>query len=166
MREAQRQNDGVSSFMRLNALLRIIAASALWALPCVAQTTVVKPGATVRFRLAADDPYRQGLLSQLTADSLIVERCPLCYGRLRYGRVEVSRLDVSRRVSSGTRVLTGVLLGGGVGLLAGAASAGSCHGGPECDLSGLAVPALGLLGAVFGGLGAYLSSYIWEPVTN
>jgi len=154
--------------MRLTPLLRF-ATAILWvggAAPCVAQTSVVKPGATVRFRLASDDPYRQAQLLQITSDSLIVERCPLCYGRLRYGRVEVLRLEVSRRVASGSRVVTGVLVGGGVGLLAGVGSAASCHGGPKCDLAALAVPALGLLGAAFGGIGAYLSSYIWEPVTN
>jgi hypothetical protein len=151
-------------FMPLNALLRTLAATALCAIPCVAQTTVVKAGATVRFRLAAGDPYRQGQLAQLTADSLIVERCPLCNGRLRYGRVELERLDVSRRVDGGSRVAKGVLIGGGAGLLAGVASEATCHGGPRCEFAALAIPFLTFVGAAVGGIAAYLSSYVWESV--
>ena len=129
-----------------------------------AQQTVLKAGATVRFRLGGDDFYRQGQVSQLTADSLIVERCPNCDDRFRYSRAELSRFDVSKRIGGAGRVMTGVLLGGAIGLAGGFVSAETCGGGSRCELAALDVPLFTILGLLVGGVVAYLTSYTWEPV--
>lgn len=124
----------------------------------------MKPGSTIRFRLGADDPDHVARLSQLTPDSLILAHCETCFGRLRYGREEVLRLDVSRRAVSSSRIGMGALIGGLVGAAVGATGAATCHGGPRCEMAGEAAPFLFLLGAALGGIGAYLTAYVWDPV--
>lgn len=145
-----------------------LAAVTLAAVMCVtssgAQTTVVKPGSTIRFRLGADDPYHVARLSRLTADSLILEHCETCFGSLRFGREQVLRLDVSRRVTSSARIGWGALIGGVAGAGVGAVASATCHGGPKCVMAGEEGPFLFLLGAALGGIAAYITSYIWDPV--
>lgn len=125
----------------------------------------VEPGASIRFQIVGDSLFRTGFLSRLTRDSLIVERCPTCYGRLVYAREEVTRLDVSKRTNGGSRALTGFALGASAGLALGYLSAVNCKGGDRCDASIVAIPFGGILGGLIGGLAGYLSGFKWEPVS-
>lgn len=125
----------------------------------------VDPGASIRFQILGDSLFRSGILSRLTRDSLIVERCPTCYGRLDYGRGELTRLDVSRRLAGGSRALTGFAIGASAGLGIGWLSGINCKGGDKCDGTIVAIPFLGILGGLIGGAAGYLSAYKWEPVS-
>lgn len=129
-----------------------------------AQSSIVQQGATVRFRLGTEDAFRSGQLATLTADSLILTRCPTCNGRLLYGRSEINSLEVMRNTDSGSRIVHGVLLGAAVGGGLGYLSATTCHGTEKCDLAGLAVPFGAVLGGLIGAAAGYLGSYKWEPV--
>ena len=157
--------------IRRKVSLRIfvsLAAVAWMAVMCVtssgAQTTVVKPGSTIRFRLGADDPYHVARLSRLTADSLILAHCETCFGRLGYGRDEVRRLDVSHRAVSSARIGLGALIGGALGAGVGLIDSARCQGGPKCELAAAEGPLLFLIGAAVGGISAYLTAYTWDPV--
>ena len=125
----------------------------------------IQPGSTVRFQIGGDIAYRSGVLSRFTADSLIVERCPTCQGRLLYGRGELTRLDVSERIPSGSRVLSGFAIGGIVGFALGYLLASTCKGiGDQCDAGIVVFAGGGLLGSLIGATAGYLSSYKWKPV--
>ena len=102
---------------------------------------------------------RVGRLSWLTTDSLVLDHCDNC-DRLHYDRRELTRLDVSHRAAGQTRIITGMLIGSVVGIGAGAI----CHGGPKCEFQSAGGPVRPLLGAALGGITAYLTSYIWDPV--
>ncbi len=125
----------------------------------------VEPGASIRFQIFGDSSFRTGFLSRFTPDSMVVERCPTCYGRLRYGRGELARLDVSKRTDPGSRALTGFAIGGAAGLALGYLSGVNCKGGDKCDLALLAIPFGGILGGLIGGMAGYLSGFKWQPVT-
>lgn len=152
--------------VELMRIVAVVVACVVWladpiSLP--AQETVVKSGATVRFRTAPDDSSRSGRVAKLTADSLVLASCLNC-GRLLYGRGEIKNLEVMRPTPSGDRIISGVLLGGAIGGGLGYISAKTCHGAERCDLSGLAIPFGAIAGAVIGGFVGYLTSYKWEPV--
>ena len=134
------------------------------ATPVAAQETVVKPGATVRFRIASGDSARAGQLGALTVDSLVLDSCGNC-SRLLYSRAEIKTLEVMHPTVSGDRIISGVLIGGAFGGGLGYVSARSCKGNIDaCELSALAIPFGAIAGAVLGGVAAWLSSYKWEPV--
>jgi hypothetical protein len=132
----------------------------------VAPSTIA-PGATIRFVVGADSRLIVGHLSNLTADSLIIDRCTGC-DRLRYGTGELSRLEVHRGSSRGKHFAVGL----GVGALAGLIIAflqyiQPCH----TDVCGLS--ALGFFfdppeGALIGGIiGVSLPTRMrWEPVAG
>jgi hypothetical protein len=130
-----------------------------------AQPVGIERGATVRFQIPGDSSFRSGVLTRLTQDSLIVERCPTCYGRLDYGRAELTRLDVSKRTDGGSRAVTGVAIGAGAGRALGYLLAVSCKGGDRCDAGIVEIPFLGIFGGLVGGAAGYLSAYKWEPVS-
>ena len=130
-----------------------------------AQSAGITRGAQIRFQVSGDSLFRSGFLSRFTQDSLIVERCPTCYGRLTYSRAELTRLDVSKRRPGGLRALTGFAIGATTGLALGFLSAVNCKGGDKCDGAILLLPFGGLLGGLIGASAGYLSSYKWEPVS-
>lgn len=129
------------------------------------QPVGIESGASIRFQIFGDSLFRSGFLSRFTQDSLIVERCPTCYGRLAYGRTELTRLDVSRRLPGGSRALSGFAIGGAAGLGLGYISTVNCKGGDKCDGAIVAIPFLGILGGLIGAAAGYLSAYKWEPVS-
>ena len=134
------------------------------AVRAVAPSTIA-PSATIRFAVGTDSRLRLAHLSNLTADSLIVDRCTNC-DRLRYSTLEISRLEVLRGSSRGKHFAVGL----GIGALAGIVIAVLNYARPchtdVCDLR-----ALGFLygppeGALIGGIiGASLPTRMqWEPV--
>ena len=123
------------------------------------QETIIKPGATVRFRFDNGDPYRIGQVWRLTPDSLTLEHCDNC-DRMRYDRREFTRFDVSRRVAGAPRMIKGILIGAFVGVTGDLA--GACNGGAKCEFAN--GPLLTIVGGALGGITAYLTSYIWDPV--
>lgn len=126
----------------------------------------IEPGASIRFQIFGDSLFRSGILSRFTQDSLIVERCPTCYGRLDYGRAELTRLDVSKRLGNGgSRALTGFAIGASAGLALGYLGAISCKGGDRCDGGIILIPFGGILGGLIGVAAGYLTAYKWEPVS-
>jgi hypothetical protein len=130
----------------------------------VAPSTIA-PGATIRFVAGTDSRLIVGHLSNLTADSLIIDRCTNC-DRLRYGTREISRLEVLRGSSRGKHFAVGL----GVGALAGVIAAVLVNAQPcHTDVCGLR--ALGFyyfppFGALIGGIiGISLpTGKRWEPV--
>lgn len=124
----------------------------------------IESGATIRFRIRGDYSYRSGVLARLTADSVIVERCPTCQGRLFYDQSELTRLDVSRRIPAGPRILSGFAIGAIAGFALGYVSAATCTGGDQCDFGVVAVAFGGLFGGLVGATVGYLTSYKWESV--
>ncbi|HKR09697.1 MAG TPA: hypothetical protein VJS39_10940 [Gemmatimonadaceae bacterium] len=149
--------------MKSLLLLSICAISIAGSVSAVAQPSIIKQGATVRFRTTVDDSSRTGPLATLTPDSLVLARCLNC-DRLLYGRAEIKDLEVMRPTPSGDRIISGLLLGGAVGGGLGWLSASTCHGADRCDLSALAIPFGAIAGAVIGGFVGYITSYKWEPV--
>ena len=125
----------------------------------------IESGASIRFQIFGDSLFRSGILSRFTQDSLIVERCPTCYGRLAYGRSELTRLDVSKRLPGGSRALGGFAIGASAGLGLGFLSAVNCKGGDKCDGVVVVVPFLAILGGAIGAAAGYLSAYKWEHVS-
>ena len=132
--------------------------------PPVAPSTVA-PGATIRFVTGTDSRLIVGHLSNLTADSLIIDRCPNC-DRLRYGTREISRLEVLRGSWRGRHFGVGFLFGAFAGLIAAVLDdAKPCHS----DGCGLGIGAFLIyppFGALIGGIiGVALpTSEHWEPV--
>jgi len=125
----------------------------------------IEPGATIRFQIGWDPSFRGGVLTRFTPDSLIVERCPTCQGRLQYTRAELTRLEVSRRIPAGSRVLSGFAIGGIIGFALGYLAAATCKGpGDTCDAGLVTFAFGGLLGSLVGATAGYLTSYKWEPV--
>lgn len=150
--------------LKATSVLCVLSIAAVPARGQVTNTIGIQPGSTVRFQIGGDASYRSGVLSRFTADSLIVERCPTCQGRLLYARSELTRLDVSERMPSGSRVLTGFGVGGLTGLALGALGAAACGGGYKCEDEILLVPFGGLFGGLVGALIGYLTAYKWVPV--
>jgi hypothetical protein len=130
----------------------------------VAASTIAH-GATIRFVVGTDSLPTVGHLTNLTADSLIVERCANCV-RLRYATREISGLEVRRGSSRVRHFGHGLVFGALAGLsIAVLDNAQPCHD----DLCGLRV--LGFLvfpptGALMGGIvGVALPTRErWEPV--
>jgi hypothetical protein len=132
----------------------------------VAPSTIA-PGATIRFVVGTDSSLRVGHLSNLTADSLIIERCTNC-DRLRYGTREISRLEVLRGSSRGRHFAVGLLFGAFAGLIAAVfENAQACHT-DVCGLRVLDFFALPPFGALIGGIiGVSLpTGERWEPVAS
>jgi hypothetical protein len=155
------------SSARFRAMLILIAlfASALPARGQAARPVGIEPGATIRFQIGGDNSFRSGVLSRLTGDSLVVERCPTCQGRLLYARSELTRLDVSKRTPAGFRMLGGYAIGAITGLALGVAAAVTCTGGGDkCDGGPVLVAFGGVFGGLVGVLVGYLTAYKWEPV--
>ena len=149
--------------MKSALLLSMCVISIVGSVSAVAQPSIIKQGATVRFRMTTSDSSRTGRLATLTADSLVLATCLTC-DRLLYGRAEIKDLEVMRPTPSGDRIISGLLLGGAVGGGLGWLSSSTCHGADRCDLSALAIPFGAIAGAVIGGFVGYLTSYNWEPV--
>src|SRR2546423_10906484 len=124
---------------RLLLLLSICVISIASSSSVAAQSSIVKQGATVRFRTTPDDSSRSGRLATLTADSLVLATCGNCE-RLLYGRSEIRSLEVMRPTAAGDRIISGLLLGGAVGGGLGWLSARTCHGGGRWDKEGPALP--------------------------
>jgi hypothetical protein len=132
----------------------------------VAASTIA-PGATIRFVAGTDSRLIVGHLSNLTADSLIIDRCTNC-DRLRYGTREISRLEVLRGSSRGKHFGVGLLFGAFGGLIAAVLeNAQPCHS----DVCGLRVGAF-IIGPPFGALiGGIIGVSLptgerWEPVAS
>ena len=133
----------------------------------VAASTIA-PGTTIRFMAGTDSRLIVGHLSNLTADSLIIDRCTNC-DRLRYGTREISRLEVLRGSSRGKHFAVGL----GIGALAGVIIAGLNYARPchALDTDVCAFRAFGFFygppfGALIGGIiGSSLPTRMrWEPV--
>ena len=130
----------------------------------VAPSTIA-PGATIRFVAGTDSRLIVGHLSNLTPDSLIIDRCTNC-DRLRYGTREISRLEVLRGSSRGKHFAVGLGVGALVGvIIAGLNYARPCHT-DVCDLRLLGFIYGPPIGALIGGIiGVSLpSGERWEPV--
>jgi len=130
-----------------------------------AQETGPREGALIRFRVPPQQAWHVADLARLTADSLVVERCPSC-DRLQFSRPDVEHIEVSVPVNRGGRLMAGLgigtLIGGGLGYI----SARTCKGTADaCDLAVLAVPFGAIAGGVIGAAAGFLSGYKWEPVT-
>jgi hypothetical protein len=130
----------------------------------VAPSTIA-PGATIRFVVGTDGRLVVGHLSNLAADSLIIDRCTSC-DRLRYSTREISRLEVLRGSSRGKHFAVGLLFGAFAGLIAAVlVDAQSCHS----DGCGLGVGAFLIgppEGALIGGIIGFAlpAGQRWEPV--
>lgn len=133
----------------------------------VAASTIA-PGATIRFVAGTDSRLIVGHLGNLTADSLIIDRCTNC-DRLRYGTREINRLEVLRGSSRGKHFAVGLLFGAFAGLIAAVINyARPCHA-LDTDVCGFR--AFGFIygppiGALIGGIiGVSLpTAERWEPV--
>jgi hypothetical protein len=127
----------------------------------------IAPGATIRFVVGTDSRLIVGHLSNLTADSLIIDRCANC-DRLRYGTSEISRLEVLRGFSRGKHFAHGLVFGALAGLIAAVlVNTQPCHT-DVCDLRLLDFFALPPFGALIGGIiGVSLpTGERWEPVAS
>ena len=136
------------------------------AVRAVAPSTIA-PGATIRFVVGTDSRLIVGQLRNLSADSLIIDRCTNC-DRLRYSTREISRLEVLRGSSRGRHFAVGLLFGAFAGLIAAVfENAQACHS----DVCGLGVGAF-LIGPPFGALiGGIIGVSLptgerWEPVAS
>lgn len=130
----------------------------------VAPSTIAR-GATIRFVAGTDSRLIVGHLSNLTPDSLIIDRCTNC-DRLRYGTREISRLEILRGSSRGRHFAVGLLFGAFAGLIAAVfENAQACHT-DVCGLRMLDFFALPPFGALIGGIiGVALpTGERWEPV--
>jgi hypothetical protein len=133
----------------------------------VAASTIAH-GATIRFVVGTDSLPTVGHLTNLTADSLIVERCANCV-RLRYGTREISGLEVRRGSSRARHFGHGLVFGALAGLsIAVFDNAKPCHA-LDTDVCGFRVleffvgPPFGaLIGGVVGV--ALPARERWEPV--
>jgi hypothetical protein len=130
--------------------------------------STISHGATIRFVVGTDSLPTVGHLSNLTADSLIVEQCAHC-ARLRYGTREISRLEVHRGSSRARHFGHGLVFGALAGLsIAVFDNARPCHA-LDTDVCGFRVleffvgPPFGaLLGGIVGV--ALPTGQKWEPV--
>ena len=132
----------------------------------VAPSTIAR-GATIRFVAGTDSRLIVGQLSNLTPDSLIIDRCTNC-DRLRYGTREISRLEVLRGSSRGRHFAHGLVFGALAGLIAAVLNnAQPCHT-DVCDLRLLGFIYGPPIGALIGGIiGASLpTGERWEPVAS
>jgi hypothetical protein len=142
---------------------------AVFIVPHVISAQAVIPGTRVRFTHAGDGS-RTGTLVALTADSLEVRLVGRAYSA-RMPLARVTQLDVSRgreRHILATGEL-GLLVGAGVGMVAGAAS------NPGCDANGfgcmsrsdnamLGGVVVGTIGGVVGLIAGLRASEKWEQV--
>src|ERR1700694_6290167 len=78
--------------------------------------STIAPGAAIRFVAGTDSRLIVGHLSNLTPDSLIIDRCTSC-DRLRYGTREITRLEVLRGSSRGRHFAHGLVFGALAGLI-------------------------------------------------
>ena len=134
------------------------------AVRAVAPSTIA-PGATIRFVVGTDSRLIVGHLSNLTPDSLIIDRCTNC-DRLRYGTREISRLEVLRGSSRGKHFAAGLVVGAFAGLIAAVLnSAQACHT-DVCGLRDLGFlvgpPFAALIGGIIGV--SLPTRERWEPV--
>jgi len=132
----------------------------------VAPSTIA-PGATIRFVVGTDSLLRLAHLSNLTADSLIIDQCTNC-DRLRYGTREISHLEVLRGSSRGKHFAAGLVVGAFAGLIAAVLnSARACHT-DVCGLRDLGFLVGPPFGALIGGIiGVSLpTGERWEPVAT
>ena len=132
----------------------------------VAPSTIA-PGVTIRFVVGTDSRLIVGHLSNLTPDSLIIDRCKNC-DRLRYGTREIGRLEVLRGSSRGRHFAVGLAVGALAGFVAGVIStAQPCNGTPDvCGFRDIALIGDPAVGALIGGIiGIALpTGQRWEPV--
>jgi hypothetical protein len=129
--------------------------------------STIAPGATIRFVVGTDSRPIVGHLRNLTADSLIIDRCENC-DRLRYGTFEISRLEVLRGSSRGKHFAAGLVVGAFAGLIAAVLnSAQACHT-DVCGLRDLGFFVGPPFGALIGGIiGVSLpTGERWEPVAS
>jgi len=125
-------------------------------------------GATIRFMVGTDSLPTVGHLTNLTADSLIVERCANCV-RLRYGTHEISGLEVRRGSLRGRHFGHGLVFGALAGLsIAVFDNAQPCHA-LDTDVCGFRVLDFFVgppFGALIGGIVglALPTRERWEPV--
>lgn len=149
---------------RRHSVACVLALTALWPFAGGAQNGRVEPGDRIRFSLGPSRVLHEARLEQLTADSLIVERCPSC-AQLRYARREVGDLAVFRRKPAGMRALRGFGVGGLIGLVAGGIGGLTCHGtADKCEGWFVAFPFFGLIGGAIGAIAGYLGAYTWQPI--
>jgi hypothetical protein len=133
----------------------------------VAASTIAH-GATIRFVVGTDSLPTVGHLTNLTADSLIVDRCPNCV-RLRYATREISGLEVRRGSSRGRHFGHGLVFGALAGLsIAVFDNARPCHA-RDTDVCGFRVLEFFVgppFGALIGGIVglALPTRERWEPV--
>ena len=133
----------------------------------VAASTIAR-GATIRFVVGSDSVPTVGHLTNLTSDSLIIDRCANCV-RLRYGTRDISHLEVRRGSSRGRHFGHGLVFGALAGLsIAVFDNAKPCHAS-DTDVCGFRVLEFFVgppLGAVVGGIVgiALPTGERWEPV--
>ena len=133
----------------------------------VAGSTIAH-GATIRFVVGTDSLPTVGHLTNLTADSLIVERCANCV-RLRYATREISGLEVRRGSSRARHFGHGLVFGALAGLsIAVFDNAQPCHA-LDTDVCGFRVLDFFVgppFGALIGGIVglALPTRERWEPV--
>ena len=127
--------------------------------------STIAPGATIRFAVGTDSRLIVGHLSNLTADSLIIDRCTNC-DRLRYGTGEISRLEVLRGSSRGKHFAAGLAVGALAGFISAVVNTTlPCHT-DVCGMRDLGFFTFPPFGALIGGIiGISLSTgERWEPV--
>ena len=133
----------------------------------VAASTIAR-GATIRFVVGSDSVPTVGHLTNLTTDSLIVERCANC-ARSRYATREISGLEVRRGSSRARHFGHGLVFGALAGFsIAVFDNAKPCHA-LDTDVCGFRVLEFFVgppLGALIGGIvGVALPTRErWEPV--
>lgn len=142
-----------------------LAAALSMASPLALDAQQLDSATIVRFRMHRESDVREGELTRLTPDSLILGTCYGC-SYLRYARADISGLEVYRG-STGFRngvlgFLGGAVIGGGIA--AAAISMQQCSD-DLCGLRYIVVPEAALAGAFVGLLaGISLGKETWEPV--
>lgn len=139
------------------ALLCVVSASV------AAQGPELRAGTRIRFTVGASDALHVADVTRINGDSVFVDRCLTCT-QLSYSRAELSHLAIFQAIPSGMRILSGIGIGGLVGLGVGLAGASSCTGGDRCDGWIVLVPFGAIAGGFVGGLVGYLTSYRWVPI--
>lgn len=128
----------------------------------------ILPGLRIRSWITPPGEWHAGTLVRYGSDSLVFQRCGECAAEAQpWARIE--RVEVSQgKTWSGRNTAIGILAGGVVAAWLEKRSVdrdlARCHDGP-CGLAVLAIPAVGLLGAVGGGvLGALWRVESWREI--